>query len=140
MRAMTGGRAVRAGLVACAGAIIFAIAASVGNAVSPTGNHSASHQYQYDKKVTICHRTGSKKHPFVTIRVSRRAVRAHLAHGDRLGPCSQAKFAVCHKSRRGKDTIKVSGVRALHKHLRHGDRLGSCRKGHGKKSSGGKRN
>ena len=62
MRAMTGGRGVRAGLVACAGAIIFAIAASVGNAVSPTGNHSASHQYQYDKKVTICHRTGSKKH------------------------------------------------------------------------------
>jgi hypothetical protein len=90
--------------------------------------------------VTICHRTGSKKHPFVTIRVSRRAVRAHLAHGDRLGPCSKAKFVVCHKSRRDKDTIKVSGIRALHKHLRHGDRLGSCRKGHGKKGSGGKRN
>ncbi len=137
MRALQGGWGVRAGLVAGAAAIIFAVAASVGGAISPMGKDSASHQYQYDKKVTICHRTGSKKHPFVTIRVSRRAVRAHLAHGDKLGPCSRAKFAVCHKSRRGKQTIKVVGTRALHKHLRHGDRLGSCRKGHkhGKKGS-----
>ena len=87
MRAVMGGRGVSALLVVWAGAIIFAIAASVGSAVSPMGQHSASQQYQYDKKVTICHRTGSKKHPFVTIRVSRRAVRAHLAHGDRLGSC-----------------------------------------------------
>jgi hypothetical protein len=137
MRALQGGWGVRAGLVAGAAAIIFAVAASVGGAISPLGNDSASHQYPYDKKVTICHRTGSKKHPFVTIRVSRRAVRAHLAHGDKLGPCSRAKFAVCHKSRRGKQTIKVVGTRALHKHLRHGDRLGSCKKGHkrGKKGS-----
>jgi len=130
MRALQGDRGVRTGLVAGAAAIIFAAAASVGGAVSPMGKDSASSQYQYDKKVTICHRTRSKKHPFVTIRVSRRAVRAHLAHGDKLGPCSRAKFAVCHKTRRGKDTIKVVGVRALRKHLRHGDRLGSCRKGH----------
>ena len=137
MRALQGDRGVRAGLVAGAAAIIFAVAASVGGAVSPMGKDSASNQYQYDKKVTICHRTGSKKHPFVTIRVSRRAVRAHLAHGDKLGPCSRAKFAVCHKSRRGKDTIKVVGVRALREHLRHGDRLGSCKKGRkqGKKGS-----
>ena len=91
MRAVTGGRGVGALLVVWAGAIIFAIAASVGSAVSPMGQHSASQQYQYDKKVTICHRTGSKKHPFVTIRVSRRAVRAHLAHGDRLGSCSTGR-------------------------------------------------
>lgn len=40
MRAMTGGRGSGAGLVPCAGAIIFAIAASVGNAVSPAvGGH-----------------------------------------------------------------------------------------------------
>ena len=132
MRGITGGRGVRAVLVASAGAIMFAVAASVGGAVSPMGKDSASHQYQYDKKVTICHRTGSKKHPFVTIRVSRRAVRAHLRHGDRLGPCSRAKFVVCHKSRWGKQTTKVSGTRALKKHLRHGDRLGSCRKHKGK--------
>ncbi len=130
MRGITGGRGVRAVLVTSAGAIMFAVAASVGGAVSPTGKHSASHQYQYDKKVTICHRTGSKKHPFVTIRVSRRAVPAHLRHGDKLGPCSRAKFVVCHKSRRDKKTMKVIGTRALKKHLRHGDRLGSCSRRH----------
>ena len=39
------------------------------------------------KKVTICHRTGSKKKPFHTITVSANAVPAHLRHGDTLGPC-----------------------------------------------------
>jgi RNA polymerase sigma factor (sigma-70 family) len=38
--------------------------------------------------VTICHLTGSKKHPAVTISVAAAAVDAHLAHGDQLGPCA----------------------------------------------------
>ena len=37
-------------------------------------------QYQY--KVTICHHTGSTKHPWHTISISNRAVAAHLRHGD----------------------------------------------------------
>ncbi|HYZ93905.1 MAG TPA: hypothetical protein VFA34_16150 [Actinomycetota bacterium] len=41
----------------------------------------------YAGKVTICHHTGSKKHPFHTITVSANAVPAHLRHGDTLGPC-----------------------------------------------------
>jgi hypothetical protein len=132
MRVPMGGRFVRTVLVAGIVAILAAVAASVGVAVSPTGTNSAAHQYQYEKKVTICHRTGSKKHPFVTIRVSRSAVRAHLRHGDKLGPCSRAKFAVCHKARGKKHTVKVKGVRALKRHLHHGDRLGSCQKSHNK--------
>jgi hypothetical protein len=47
---------------------------------------SGSSQYQY--RVTICHLTGSKKHPAHTITVSSRAVKAHLRHGDHLGPCT----------------------------------------------------
>jgi hypothetical protein len=47
---------------------------------------SGSSQYQY--KVTICHLTGSKKHPAHTIRVSSKAVAAHLRHGDHLGTCT----------------------------------------------------
>jgi hypothetical protein len=128
MRGLTVGRGVRAVLIGGVAAIAFAAAASVGVAVSPAGMHAAAHEYEYGKKVTICHRTGSKKHPFVTIRVSRSAVRAHLAHGDKLGPCSRATFVVCHKSRKGKDTLKAFGVDALRRHLRHGDKLGSCRK------------
>jgi hypothetical protein len=39
------------------------------------------------KKVTLCHKTGSKSHPWVKIRVSKNAVKAHMRHGDiALGP------------------------------------------------------
>jgi hypothetical protein len=40
------------------------------------------------RRVTICHRTKSRKHRFVTITVSQHAVAAHLRHGDHLGPCT----------------------------------------------------
>jgi hypothetical protein len=45
----------------------------------------SSAQGQYDKKVTICHHTGSGKN--VTITISVNALPAHLAHGDTIGPC-----------------------------------------------------
>jgi hypothetical protein len=47
--------------------------------------YSGSSQYQY--KVTICHRTHSKKHPSHQITVSVNALKAHLRHGDTLGAC-----------------------------------------------------
>ena len=40
------------------------------------------------RKVTLCHRTHSRKHPFVTITVASAAVPAHLRHGDTLGACT----------------------------------------------------
>jgi hypothetical protein len=42
------------------------------------------------QKVTICHRTGKKKKPYVRIRVAKSALAPHLRHGDILpgsGPC-----------------------------------------------------
>jgi len=47
--------------------------------------YGGSSQYQY--KVTICHHTHSKKHPWVQISVGAPAVKAHLKHHDLLGPC-----------------------------------------------------
>ena len=38
-------------------------------------------------KVTLCHHTGSWKHPFHAISVDEHAVSAHTAHGDTLGAC-----------------------------------------------------
>jgi hypothetical protein len=49
--------------------------------------YSGSGQYQY-QRVQICHRTGSRKHPFHNITVSGAAVAALLKHGDHLGPCN----------------------------------------------------
>jgi hypothetical protein len=40
-----------------------------------------------EQKVTICHHTGSWKHPSHAISVDERAVAAHTAHGDSVGAC-----------------------------------------------------
>src|SRR5918996_1903308 len=38
-------------------------------------------------KVAVCHATGSKKSPAVTVYVAPAAGDAHVSHGDQLGPC-----------------------------------------------------
>jgi hypothetical protein len=136
MRALMARRLSRAGVAGGVGALVFAALVSVGAAVSPSGTPAVT--AQYPKKVTICHKTGSKKNPFRTIRVSRNAVKAHLRHGDSIGPCSTATFTVCHtaknsakktlKVKSAKKTLKVKGAKKTAKHLRHGDRLGKCKK------------
>jgi hypothetical protein len=49
------------------------------------------------KKVALCHRTGSKSHPWVKLRVSKNAVKAHMRHGDMAlganGECPKAPGA-----------------------------------------------
>ena len=110
------------------GALAFAALTSVGVAVSPAATAAATDQYP--KKVTICHKTHSKKNPFVTIRVSEKAVPAHLRHGDVVGPCPTAMFTVCHKGK----TKKVKGAKAAVKLLRKGDKLGKCKPKHKGKS------
>ena len=99
----------------------FAVAwmASVSLPISPAGVPAATSQYE--KKVTICHRTGPKKNPFRTIRVSRNAVKAHLRHGDVLGPCGSAVFTMCHKTTNGKkQTVKVKGARRAQRAMKRG--------------------
>jgi hypothetical protein len=117
----------RAAVIATVSALALAGLTSVAAATSPESPPAAASQYE--KKVTICHRTGSKKKPFHTIRVSRNALKAHLGHGDALGPCGpNSVFTMCHETKAGKkQTVKVKGVRKATRALKKGDKLGKCK-------------
>jgi hypothetical protein len=48
--------------------------------VATAGSHHKKHKKDKPHKVTICHRTGDSS--YVRIRISNRALKAHLKHGD----------------------------------------------------------
>jgi hypothetical protein len=120
-------RRVTLGVIAAATAgLAVAAIGSVGAAVLPAGAPASASVYK--EKVTICHRTGSKKNPFVTIRVSKNALKAHLKHGDTLGACGpNSVFTMCTKVKNGKaKTVKVKGVKKAARALKKGSKLGKC--------------
>ena len=89
--------------------------------------------------MTICHHTGSKKNPFRTITVSRNALKAHLKHGDTIGPCGpNSVFTMCAKTNNGaKKTVKVKGTKKAARALKNGAKLGKCKaKSNGNKGKG----
>ena len=59
---------------------------SSGGQYGSSGSQYGSSCKQY--RVQICHRTYSKKHPWVKITVSNSALKVHLRHGATLPPCS----------------------------------------------------
>jgi hypothetical protein len=103
---------------------------------------------QYPKKVTVCHRTHSKKHPWVKIRISVHALKAHLRHGDFVvdatHPCPPPTAASAKNKHHGKHNAKGKGKgkhgkkNAANKNQNHGNNNenhgnNNGGKGHGKK-------
>ena len=104
---LTGAVAVSAALLVPLAVFGAPALARSGAAASEYG--SGSSQYQY--RVPMCHRTGSKKHPAHTITVSSAAVAAHLRHGDHLGPCTGTETPKG-KHDKGHDTDSGSTTKA----------------------------
>jgi uncharacterized membrane protein YgcG len=77
--------------VAAAVAVVASLAFAALGGIGLAGSAISLAQYQYGKKVTLCHKGKN------TITVSAKAVPAHLRHGDKLGPC-----ATGHKPNHGK--------------------------------------
>ena len=76
-----------------------------------SGGQYGSSCKQY--RVTICHRTHSKKHPWHLITVSSRALKAHLRHGDTLPPCPTQPAA---KTKHGKGNGGQGNAGTKHGH------------------------
>lgn len=122
----------RALIVGVVAALASAAVVSVVQAARTSAQRPSAAAGQYPQKVTICHRTGSQKNPFVTIRVSRNALPAHLRHGDTIGPCAGQSFTICHKSKAQKGKAKAQRTmrvrfRSVRAHARHGHRVAAGR-------------
>jgi hypothetical protein len=76
-----------AGAAVVSGLLLAPLGIFGSSALAHTASGLGPSAAQYQYKVTICHRTHSKKHPFQQIRISNRAVKAHLKHGDTFPPC-----------------------------------------------------
>lgn len=118
-------------LLAVLAAMILAAIASVGASLAPAGTSTPAAESAYPKRITICHRSGRKlkNSKYRTIRIARRALKAHLRHGDGIGRCGRAVFTICHKTKAGKKrTMKVRGAKAHKRHMKQGDKIRACPK------------
>jgi hypothetical protein len=68
-------------------ALVVAAALALAGGALAEGKHKGHEGKNKPQRITICHRTLSKKHPTVTITISERAWKAHSAHGDVKGAC-----------------------------------------------------
>ena len=103
----------RVAVAAGVGALTVGALASVGAAVSPKRTSAATTEYQ-PHKVMLCHHTHSTKNPFVTIIVAKKALPAHLRHGDTIGSCPQV--ASTQQTAKTKAKTKSSHAKSKGKH------------------------
>jgi hypothetical protein len=104
-------RLVIAGAATLMTAAALASAALAGLGALDFGPAAAS-QYP-SKKVAVCHRTHSQKHPWVKISISVHALKAHLRHGDFVvdasHPCPPTGVTAAKTKHNGKPSGKGKG-------------------------------
>ena len=127
---MTNPRMRRAAVaVALATSLLVVFAALGGVGVARSAISSA--QYQYGKKVTICH----KGH---TISVGKAAEPAHVRHGDSVGTCAaaKAKKAKAAKAKAAAAKAKAAAAKAKAAEKKQDARLDKPGQGNGKGKGG----
>jgi hypothetical protein len=101
-------------------ALLVPLAVFGGSALARSTSAASQYQYssttQYQSRVTVCHLTGSKKHPGHTITISSAAVRAHLRHGDHLGACTGTETKKSHGNGNDDDDQGQNGNDQGHGH------------------------
>ena len=80
--ALTGGLLVLVGAFGGIGYAAKGVAES--NTQSKNASNSSAH-HEYDRKITICHRTASGTNPYVEITISESAIKAHEQHPPKDG-------------------------------------------------------
>jgi hypothetical protein len=121
------------GAVAVTGLLLIPLGVFGGSAFG----HSAAAQYQY--RVTICHHTGSKKHPWHLITISNKAVPAHLRHHDQMPPCPTTATVAQNHGKPSSDTShgQSSTVAQSHESSTQGHENNQGGNGNGKDDSNG---
>jgi hypothetical protein len=77
-------REIRLAVAGLLAVLMIAALSTIAYGSTGRGNPSTA-QYQYGKKVTICHKGKN------TITISVNALPAHKAHGDTVGACSRTQ-------------------------------------------------
>jgi len=103
-------RAAVAAALATSLLVVFAALGGVGAAQSAI----SAAQYQYGKKVTICHKGK-------TISVGKAAEPAHVRHGDSVGTCAAAKAK---KAKAAKAKAEAAKAKAAEKKQNAGSQPG----------------
>ncbi len=91
-----------------------------------------------EHKVTICHHTGSQKHPFHPITVDEHALAAHTGHGDTVGPCPTTSASTAPAAKHWKQK-HPSGKKHGANHSQRSEHGGGKGKSHGSSYSSSSR-